>query len=140
MVRLTPTNLSRLHSIPSSQLSGRFGRTSRILPRKSMNPNDKTTPEKDSRLFTILRADLREVDFKRTMRQELAELKEVMLTEERRQRLTKMSRLKRGFAIGWWLLKSLIRKLTPARRLLFVLGLVLIIVRFGSEKTNYDFS
>src|ERR1051325_9473108 len=105
-----------------------------------MNPHENTASQKDSKLFTILRADLREVDFKRTLRQEAAELKEVMLTEERRQRLTQMKPLKRGFAFGWWLLKSLIRKLTPARRLMFILGLLLILIRYENDKSSYDFS
>lgn len=57
-----------------------------------------------------------------TMQREFSDLKEVMLTQERRERLQGMSLWKRGFAMGWWLLKSLIRKLTPARRLLFVIA------------------
>jgi sigma-B regulation protein RsbU (phosphoserine phosphatase) len=51
-----------------------------------------------------------------------------MLTEERRDRLKGMKAIKRFFVIGWWLLRSLIRKLTPARRLLLVAALMFIVV------------
>ena len=79
--------------------------------------------KKESKLFTILRDDIGKVDFKRTMRQEFSELKEVMLTEERRERLKAMRGPGRWAAFAWWLMKSMIRKLTPARRLLLVAGL-----------------
>jgi len=97
-------------------------------------------PSKESKLFTILRDDIGEVDFQRTLRREFAELKEVMLTEERQERLKGMNRLKRGLFFQWWLLKSMIRKLTPARRLMFVLGLILLFFHFEAGGENYHFT
>ncbi|MBI1806999.1 MAG: serine/threonine-protein phosphatase [Ignavibacteria bacterium] len=97
-------------------------------------PQPHTDAQKEQMLFTTLKDDLGRGDFGRTMRNEFAELKDVMLTEERRERLKNMSRLKRWLALGWWLLKSLIRKLTPARRLLFVLGMFLILFHVESGR------
>lgn len=105
-----------------------------------MNTGKQSAPRNEQKLFSILHDDITRGDFKRTMRQEFAELKEVMLTEERRQRLQGMGKLKRGLVLGWWLLKSLIRKLTPARRLLFVLGLIFYFSHFNDDKTEYNFS
>ena len=102
-----------------------------------MSPKEKAP--KESRLFAILRKDISEVNFKRTLRQEFSELKQVMLSEERRERLAGMNRFKRGIFFGWWLFRSMVRKLTPARRLMFVLGIALLIfhVRTGNEEYNF---
>ena len=66
----------------------------------------------------VLRDDLSRGDFWSTLRRDFKELREFMLTDERRKRLSEMSRVKQWLYIAWWLLKSLILKLTPARRIL----------------------
>lgn len=101
-----------------------------------MNP----VTEKESRLFTILRDDLGKVDFPRTFHDEFEELKQVMLTDERRASLAGMRAPKRKIVFLWWLLRSLVRKFTPFRRLLFVLAIVLLLFRFqrGNEEINFS--
>lgn len=82
----------------------------------------------EPKIFNVLREDLRRADFERVLRRDFKELKEFMLTEERQKQLKDMGRLKRWFILAWWLLKSLILKLTPLRRLLVVLGIVLLLI------------
>jgi hypothetical protein len=104
-----------------------------------MTTTRNSEPRREQRLLTILRDDMRRADFMRTIRHEFSELKEVMLTQERLEQLEGMSLLRRGIAIGWWLLKSLIRKLTPTRRLLFVIALLnLSAIRFEIGNTQFD--
>jgi len=55
----------------------------------------------------------------------MAELKEFYLTPEHRQRLAGMGALKRGLWLAGWLLKSLFLKLTPLRRFIFLVALIL---------------
>lgn len=64
-------------------------------------------------------------DFKRTIRQDLQDLYYFYLDEDRRARLAAMNRFKRGIFRLTWLLKSLILKLTPVRRILLLVCLIL---------------
>jgi hypothetical protein len=57
----------------------------------------------------------------------MAELKEFYLTPEHRQRLAGMNAFRRWVWLGWWLLKSLFLKLTPLRRFILLVALVLLV-------------
>ena len=70
--------------------------------------------------------DLRRGNFRRNIRQEYADLKQHFLTQERKRRLAHMGRIRRSFAITYWLFKALILKLSPTRRLLLLIGLFLL--------------
>lgn len=106
-----------------------------------MNTTNSSDPRGEQKLFTILHDDIRRGDFMQTMRREFSDLKDVMLTQERRERLQGMSLWRRGFAMGWWLLRSLIRKLTPARRLLFVIACFnLSAIQFEIGHQQFSFS
>ncbi len=93
--------------------------------RKSPNPG----------LFTTLRQDMQRGDFKRSVRRDFRELQEFMLDDERRRHLAGMGPVRRWFSKLWWLLKSMFLKLAPARRLLLVLGLLLLTmdIRIGNQ-------
>ncbi|MBM4160425.1 MAG: serine/threonine-protein phosphatase [Ignavibacteria bacterium] len=82
----------------------------------------------EPRIGKTLLDDVRRGDFSRVIRRDYRELKEIMLTEERQKRLGEMSRFRRWFWSSWWLLKALILKLTPARRILLLVGIVLILM------------
>lgn len=73
------------------------------------------------------REDFRSGNLKRTLMRDYKELKEFYLTKERRARLKKMGRVQRWVFTTWWLLKALFLKLTPVRRILLLIGLVLIL-------------
>jgi sigma-B regulation protein RsbU (phosphoserine phosphatase) len=61
------------------------------------------------------------------MRRDFKELKEFMLTEERQKRSRDMKPVKRSFFMAWWFLESLFLKLTPARRMLLLLGIAFLV-------------
>lgn len=82
----------------------------------------------DPEIIGTLREDLRRGDFGQTIRREFGELKEYMVDEERTKRLAEMGLIKRWLVLIWWLLKSMFFRLTPARRIIIVMGLVLIFV------------
>ena len=70
--------------------------------------------------------DFRRGDIERTLRRDFTELKEFMLTEERQKRLKDMRQVKRWLFMAWWFLEGLFLKLTPARRILLLLALLLL--------------
>jgi sigma-B regulation protein RsbU (phosphoserine phosphatase) len=79
-------------------------------------------------MLKTLREDVRRGDFRRSLKRDYKELKDFMLDEQRKKRLSEMGRWRRWLYNGWWLFKSLFFKLTPPRRILLVIGLVLIMI------------
>jgi len=83
--------------------------------------------------------DFRRGDLKRTLRKDLKEIYSFYLDDETKQRLKTMSRFRRWIYMVFWLLKSLILKLTPARRVLLVLSLITFFVshsNIGNDNIN----
>ena len=58
------------------------------------------------------------------MRRDLEEIYGFYVDEEHRTRLAKMRRVPRFFVLAWWLLKSLLGKLSPIRRTLLLISLI----------------
>ena len=89
-----------------------------------------------------IRDDIHQVKIKDNLRSEYKDLKEYFLTDERKEKLTTMSNFKKFFIIPWWLLKSLYFKLTPFRRILLVIGIILILLSgnngIGSDGTSVN--
>jgi sigma-B regulation protein RsbU (phosphoserine phosphatase) len=77
--------------------------------------------------------DLHRHGLKRSIERSFVELQDFYLDDQARQRLAGMRKLRRAIYLVAWLLKSLFFKLTPARRVLFIFGVVL--MWFG---TNYE--
>lgn len=67
-------------------------------------------------------------DWRRTVRRDMADIREFYLDGEQKARLEKMGRIRRGLYLAGWLLKSLFLKLTPLRRVLFVAALYFLLV------------
>lgn len=88
--------------------------------------------EPEPKLFATIRNDLRQGNFRHSVKEEFNELKESMLNEQRQKRLTQMSRIQKWFYVPWWLLKSLFLKLTPVRRLLLIIGALLLGVNINA--------
>lgn len=86
----------------------------------------KTEIKSGPEIFGTLKDDLRRGDFRQTIRRDFGELREYMLEEERRKRLAEMNPVKRWLVLTWWLLKSMFFKLTPARRIIIVVGLFMV--------------
>jgi len=88
------------------------------------------------RLRQLLFKDLRPADLPRNFRLDLRQLYRFYLDEERRAQLAAMGRIRRSFKIVAWLLKSLLAKLSPGRRLALFASLVMCFIgkwRFGVQ-------
>lgn len=75
--------------------------------------------------------DIKQGGFKRTIRQDLNEITRFYLDNRTLKRLESMGRIRRWFAKWFWIIKSLILKLTPVRRVLLVFSLIL---TFGQSR------
>jgi sigma-B regulation protein RsbU (phosphoserine phosphatase) len=93
--------------------------------------------DQDPRFHRMILEDIRRSDLKRTYRRDLRDLYHFYLDDEARERLGGMSRIKRWFLLSLWLVKSLIRNLSPARRVLVLASLVLYLVA-GISITSGD--
>ena len=96
----------------------------------------------EPRMGKTFRDDIHQVKIKDDLRGEYEDLKEYFLTDERKEKLKTMGNFKKFFIIPWWLLKSLYFKLTPFRRILLVIGIILILLsgnnRIGSDDVSID--
>ena len=88
---------------------------------------DKTRKQKpnDPGLGKTVLGDLKRGDFTHSWRQDLRDLYGFYLDEESRERLDKMSKVRKWFLVGFWVLKSMILSLSPGRRLLLLLSIIL---------------
>lgn len=96
----------------------------------------------ESSIFKILLDDLKTFfqnlksgSFRRPLSRNFRELKEFFLDEDRKNRLATMGRLKRWIYTSFWLLKALLLKLSPVRRVFLVIGLILLLC---SNNSNQD--
>lgn len=71
-------------------------------------------------------ADLTRGGLQHTVRRDLEDLYAFYLDEGSRDRLRRMNALRRWLSVAGWLLKSLILRLSPARRLLVLISLLLV--------------
>ncbi|HTR80302.1 MAG TPA: PP2C family protein-serine/threonine phosphatase [Bacteroidota bacterium] len=90
----------------------------------------------EPRLRDTLRDDLRQFNHWNTFRKEYRGLKEFYIDEEKKKSLEAMSPIQRWLHLYGWLLKSMLMRLTPMRRLLLVFGILLILL--GSPSISYD--
>lgn len=93
------------------------------------------TSPSEPKLSQTLLHDVRRGDFRRTLRRDWSEMKEFYLDEARKERLQQMGKFNRFFVSGWWLLKSLFLKLTPARRLMLALSFIFVL---SGQSINLD--
>jgi hypothetical protein len=96
--------------------------------------NAKTREERGFR--EVLQDDFRKGDFRKRLRREYDSLKDFYIDEERRAILQQMRWFKRNLYTFGWLLKALFFKLTPTRRLLFVIAAVLAVLPNNWEFNN----
>src|SRR5437879_12041113 len=94
----------------------RTSRKARRAARKSKG-NGGDAAGSAPRLRDVLFKDLRPTDLPSNFRQDLKRLYRFYLDEERRAQLAAMGRVRRTFKLLGWLLKSLLAKLSPGRRL-----------------------
>jgi hypothetical protein len=87
--------------------------------------SDQPGQRNEPKLREVLKQDFRQINFRKDFTKEYKDLDRFYLNDARRERLQKMPNFKRWFFRFWWLLRSMIFRLTPTRRLLVLLGIVL---------------
>jgi serine phosphatase RsbU (regulator of sigma subunit) len=94
------------------------------------------------KLYDTLKEDISEGGFSSNISNDFEDLKEYFLNEERKKRLAGMGKFKRFFYMAWWLLSELLLKLTPTRRLVLVIGILLLILpgKFGVDSFSTNTS
>ena len=81
----------------------------------------------DPKFWRTIKEDWKKTPVRRTIKQNWRELRDFYLSTEQQKKLEKMNRLKRWIIISWWLLKAMFFKLTPMRRLLLIISIILIL-------------
>jgi sigma-B regulation protein RsbU (phosphoserine phosphatase) len=94
------------------------------------------TSTKEPRIVQTILDDFRRGDFRTSVKQDYSDLKDFYLHEERKKRLQSMNSFKRFLYSAGWLLKELFLKLTPARRILLIIGLVLLLTNKQDNQNN----
>jgi len=98
---------------------------------------------KDPALHQVVMEDLRRTRWDRYVR-DLRDLYDFYLDEARRGDLAKMGRVRRAVSVLLWIPKSLLMKLSPARRVMLLIAMVLTVVgwkamRLGPLVLDFDF-
>ncbi|MDT8325418.1 MAG: PP2C family protein-serine/threonine phosphatase [Bacteroidota bacterium] len=88
---------------------------------------DNTHRTKEPGFRETLRSDFRQGDFRKSVRQDWREVRAFFLSDEQKQRLDSMSMFKKVFVVPYWLFRAMYMHLTPARRLLLLTGVVMLL-------------
>ncbi|MGA7162009.1 MAG: PP2C family protein-serine/threonine phosphatase [Bacteroidota bacterium] len=83
--------------------------------------------QSEPRLRDTLRDDFSRGGYWNTFRKEFRGLKEFYIDEEKKRRLDAMPQIKRWLYLNGWLLKSMLMKLNPFRRIVLVVGIILLL-------------
>ncbi len=86
------------------------------------------------------KSDIRQEDFAKNVRRDWDEVIEFFMTEERREELREMNWVKRLFIVPFWLFKAMYLHLTPARRILLLLGVVFSFMNIETQAGDASFS
>jgi hypothetical protein len=90
---------------------------------------------RDPRLHQVVMEDLRRTRWDRYVR-ELQDLYYFYLDDDRRTELAGMGRIRRAVSVLFWILKSLLMKLSPARRVMLLIALILGIIGWKAFKVG----
>jgi phosphoserine phosphatase RsbU/P len=98
-------------------------------------------PSAPRRLRDVLFDDVKWGGIGRDYRRDLRDIFRFYLNEEQRERLAKMGRVKRFFRVAWWLIRNLLLKLPPHRRLMLLVAFLVFAFRLNFEwqGTTFDF-
>jgi len=88
----------------------------------------------DPRIGKTLWEDLHKANF-RSFKKDLKDIYDFYIDKKARKKLEKKGRVSRFFVLSWWILKSLFFKLTPLRRILLVVSIIL---SFQSTSFNVE--
>lgn len=104
--------------------------------------SEKKKWEDEKKLYNTIKEDFSGGNFRNNVSSDYEELKEFFLNSTRKKRLSKMGRIKRTIFIFWWLLQELLLKLNPSRRIVLLIGIILLFfnLKFGIDSANLQFS
>ena len=77
------------------------------------------------KIHKTLMEDLKQGGFKRTLKQDFKAIYDFYIDKKTKKRLAAMGKVKRGFNIVYLVLKSMVLKLTPVRRILLFVSVYL---------------
>lgn len=80
--------------------------------------------DKEPGLGRTIKQDIKEGDLFHSVHKDIKSLKEFYIDVEKKKRLENMGVVERWFYIVWWILKNMILRLTPARRILLLVGIL----------------
>lgn len=98
--------------------------------------NEKSKYSEEPRLRNTIKEDFKTGGFFRTLKRDFKELKEFYISEEKHKRLSEMNRVKYIFVFWWWVLKSMILKLTPLRRIILIIGFIFLLLPQNFSASN----
>ena len=101
-----------------------------------MNQNN-TYQTREPGISKTFRNDFRQTKIREEFKSEYKDLKQYFLTKESREKLTKMNPFKKVFVLPWWIIKAMYFRLTPFRRILLIIGVILLILS-GQVETSGD--
>jgi sigma-B regulation protein RsbU (phosphoserine phosphatase) len=105
-----------------------------------MEPRDGRTQGDDVRLGKLVLDDMRRGKLGQAYSRDLRDIYRFYLTDEQRERLAGMGRVKRFFWIIGWLARNLLLRLAPSRRLLLVLAAFLVVFRSEFQWSDVRFA
>jgi len=79
----------------------------------------------DPKFWKTIKDDWKKTKVRKTIKNDWRDLRDFYLSTEQQKRLNKMSRFRRWFVVSWWMLKAMFFKLTPMRRLLLLISVIL---------------
>ncbi|MDP1677481.1 MAG: PP2C family protein-serine/threonine phosphatase [Bacteroidota bacterium] len=85
-----------------------------------------------NKFFSTLRSDLKNSQAYGSLRKDTKEISDFYLTDEQREQLKSMKAGKRSFYHFGWIMRAMFYKLTPVRRLMFIIGILFLIQVQGS--------
>ncbi|MDX9757709.1 MAG: PP2C family protein-serine/threonine phosphatase [Bacteroidota bacterium] len=95
-----------------------------------MNEQQNTTHARGEAGFReTLKSDFRQEDFAKNIKRDWDEVVEFFMTDERREELRAMHPVKKIFVVPFWLFRAMYLHLTPARRILLLIGIVISFVQ-----------
>jgi phosphoserine phosphatase RsbU/P len=102
------------------------------------NSNQTTEPG----ISKTFRSDFRQTKIREEFKSEYKDLKQYFLSSERKEELADMHPLKKIFIPPWWIIKAMYFRLTPFRRILLIVGLIILLLSWdlqtGKEGTSFS--
>ena len=78
----------------------------------------------EPRISKTFRSDFRQTKIKAEFKSEYKDIKQYFLSGERKEKLETMNPIKKFFVLPFWIIKAMYFRLTPFRRILLFIGLI----------------